>query len=114
MRKLIKVEPFDAAIHVFRGKKSFIKAFPEIEEDLLAAEGMCCEFKTPSGAPCFAMLLPKDYSSEVINHESLHLVHMLLDYHGITVDETMNSSELQCYMQSHVVREVENALYKRR
>ncbi len=112
MRKMIRIEPFDAPIHVFKGHKSFIKSFPEVADSLEATNGMCAEFKTESGAPCFAMMFPEEYNSEVINHEALHLVHMLLDYHGCGVNETIPNSELQCYLQSHIVREIKKALFK--
>lgn len=111
MKKLIVVQPFDATIMVFNTKKSFNKYIPDT--CLEGADGFCCELRNQeTGGNSFGVLVPKDYNEEVVNHEALHLVHMLLDYHGIAVSGSMDSSELQCYMQAHVVREIQKAFFK--
>ncbi len=115
MKKVIKVEPFDASVLIFTTKKGFINHLGESVRDLtLGSDGLCIEMKPEDGdgGHFFALMIPPEHDCEIVNHEALHLAHMILEYHGIEINASMSCSELQCYMQSHITRQIREKVYK--
>jgi len=63
------------------------------------------------GVPCFVMYLPPARDEEVLYHEALHMAVALMDHFGVAVNAA--NDETLAHLQSHIVRQIDRAVYKR-
>ena len=110
--KHIVIEPFGTVVHVCLSKKDLKKNFGKDLDHWVDAEGYAAELTSDSGNKLLLIYLPNGYNEEVLWHECLHMTHFIMKYHGIDVDESVSSSETQCYLQAHIVDQVKRKCYK--
>ena len=111
MRHLIVVQPFNCPVTVCTDRESYCDHFPVTMEGIAGADGLCQEFVDKNGNTGFGLLILKKYDEDIVHHETLHLVHMVMEAHGVTVNGTIASSEVQCYLQTHIVEEIKEVCY---
>lgn len=114
---MIIIEPFESEVVIFTKLKDLIAHFKEmnIPSDMIpeGAQGFVSPIEHLGGLALY-MFLPRKFDAGIIYHEALHLAHILITHHGMDVDETMNSSEMQAYLQEYIVRVIKREVYGRK
>ena len=114
MRKVLRIEPYEAAFTLTIGDKARDKFFADIGlgPELSAVNGAVYRLGEPNAAPSFMMFLPESRDEETLYHEALHLATAILDHFGVEISH--ENDEVMAHLQGYIVRLVDKAVYKRR
>lgn len=110
----ITIQPFNCPVTVATTREAYCDFFPMTHADIAGCDALCQEFSDKDGNTGFGLLLLKRWDSEIVHHECLHLVHMVMEAHGLAVDGGRSSSEMQCYLQTHIVKQVKEVCYAKK
>lgn len=114
MKKVLRVEPYEAAFTLTVGAASRDKFFVDcgLEPETAQLNGAVYRLTGSDGTPSFMMFLPEERDEEVLYHEALHLTTAMLDHFGVEISH--HNDEVMAHLQGYIVRLVDKAVYKRR
>lgn len=124
LKKLIKkheivVQPFGISCMVALGQDEFDQMLalfdglePEHFTDMHSAPGYVQVMVDDEGCSHFLMKLTPERIEEIVWHEALHLAIFILEYAGVKTSP--KNHEVLCYMQGHIVNEIDRRIYGRK